>query len=139
LASYNSRQKKRRKNIAIFLTVEIFRALKKRHFLKEFLDKPLFPASIPVTNAFSACELGSDFVEQFFMLNFGTRLLTAFTERIFWWILHLRPGRIFPGREACRSEPRRQAGESGGGRRFLKLAASRPCLTFPAPGTFWKK
>jgi len=27
------------------------------------------------------CDLGSDFDEQFFILNFGTRLLTAFTDK----------------------------------------------------------
>ena len=44
------------------------------------MDKPLSPAKIPAAAAFSACELGSDYDEQFFILNFGTRLLTSPTE-----------------------------------------------------------
>ena len=45
------------------------------------MNDQLHPTKKPLPNAFHNCELGSDFDEQFFILNFGTRLLTAFTDR----------------------------------------------------------
>jgi len=45
------------------------------------MDDRLHPTEEPLSNVFSNCELDSDFNEQFFILNFGTRLLTAFTDK----------------------------------------------------------
>lgn len=45
------------------------------------MDHSLPPAKTPIAEAFDACELGCEFDEQFFILNFGTRLLTAFTDK----------------------------------------------------------
>jgi two-component system, cell cycle response regulator len=45
------------------------------------MNDRLHPTKDPLSNAFSNCELGSDSDEQFFILNFGTRLLTAFTDK----------------------------------------------------------
>lgn len=104
------------------------------------MDKPLFPASIPVTNAFSACELGSDFDEQFFMLNFGTRLLTAFTDKDILVDIALETLADFSRGErlaVLSLDDKRENLDVDGV--FSNLRPSRPCLSFPAPGTFLEK
>ena len=45
------------------------------------MNNRLSPATNLPLNASMTCDLGSDFDEQFFILNFGTRLLTAFTDK----------------------------------------------------------
>ncbi len=45
------------------------------------MDKPLETSKTLRSSAFDAGEMKSEFDEQFFILNFGTRLLTAFTDR----------------------------------------------------------
>jgi len=45
------------------------------------MNKPVLPPGKTVPGVFNTGELNSEFDEQFFILNYGTRLLTAFTDR----------------------------------------------------------
>jgi diguanylate cyclase (GGDEF)-like protein len=45
------------------------------------MEKQIQAAAGHASGVFADCELGSGFDEEFFLLNFGTRLLTAFTDR----------------------------------------------------------
>jgi len=45
------------------------------------MEKKMQAAAKQPSGVFADCELGSGFDEEFFLLNFGTRLLTAFTDR----------------------------------------------------------
>ena len=45
------------------------------------MEKQMQAAAGQSSGVFAECELGSGFDEEFFLLNFGTRLLTAFTNR----------------------------------------------------------
>jgi len=104
------------------------------------MDKPLSPAKIPAAAAFSACELGSDYDEQFFILNFGTRLLTAFTDREILVDIALETLADFSRGERLAIlslDDKRENLESDG--IFSNLRPSRPRVSFPVPGTFLEK
>ncbi|MDD3250200.1 MAG: sensor domain-containing diguanylate cyclase [Smithellaceae bacterium] len=45
------------------------------------MEKQIQAAAKQPSSVFADCELGSGFDEEFFLLNFGTRLLTSFTDR----------------------------------------------------------
>lgn len=45
------------------------------------MEKQMQAAARSTSGVFADCELGSGFDEEFFLLNYGTRLLTAFTDK----------------------------------------------------------